>query len=139
MPRLSRWFLKIGLLYLIGSLLLQVGILLPERTGLSQIFLPFKPTFFHLFMVGWITEIIIGVSYWMFPGRKAQEGTYWETIGWGIWVLLNVGLLLRFLAEPLLILDPQAIWKWLLVLSAIFQWLGGMGYVLLIWNRVQGK
>jgi heme/copper-type cytochrome/quinol oxidase subunit 1 len=25
------------------------------------------PAYFHLFLVGWVTQMIFGVIYWMFP------------------------------------------------------------------------
>jgi len=35
----------------------------------------FNPVFFHLFMVGWVAQLIFGVVFWMFPlVRKSPLG-----------------------------------------------------------------
>ncbi|MGW8249659.1 MAG: hypothetical protein ACWGO1_03380, partial [Anaerolineales bacterium] len=67
MPVLTRWFLKSSLLFLVLSALL--GVLLAARAplGLPGAIGAFNPLFFHLFMVGWVTQLIFGVVFWMFP------------------------------------------------------------------------
>jgi hypothetical protein len=61
-----------------------------------------------------------------------------ETLGWAIYGLLNAGLLLRVVSEPLNSMQPAAVWGWLLVVSAGLQWLAGMGFVANTWPRVHG-
>lgn len=96
-----------------------------------------SPLFWHFLVVGWITQIIMGVSLWMFPSRKrGKPGGM--TAGWIAFAGINLGLVLRGVAEPFtgsLTLAGQ----WALVLSALLQVAGGISYVIGIWSRVKGK
>lgn len=55
-------------------------------------------------MVGWVTQMIFGVIYWMFPIITRAQPRGNERLGWAVYILLNVGLLLRVIYEP---------WNWL--------------------------
>lgn len=139
MPVLTRWFLKSSLLFLILAVLL--GMLLAAQAPLSlPVFISaFSPLYFHLFMVGWVAQLIFGVVYWMFPKRSREKPHGSETLAWGVFWLLNIGLVLRLVAEPALALKPTPIWGWLLAISAVLQWLAGTVFVLNTWGRVKER
>lgn len=63
MPALTRWYIKTSLLHLV--LALATGTLLAGRSviGLPPEVGSLSPVFFHLFMVGWVTELIFGIVY----------------------------------------------------------------------------
>src|SRR5690606_23691193 len=110
MPKLTRWFIKTALVYLI--LALALGLVLASAGIFPQ---PFSvggltSVYFHLFMVGWVTQLIFGVANWMFPtlNREAPRGS--ETLGWATYYLVNAGLLLRAIGEPLLASGGAALW-----------------------------
>ena len=67
MPLLTRWFIKTSFIYLILALL--VGVILGTKAVWA--FYPptddLFPSYFHLLAEGWITMLIIGVAFWMFP------------------------------------------------------------------------
>jgi cbb3-type cytochrome oxidase subunit 1 len=138
MPPLTRWFLKTALVYLVAALL--AGALISARNVwvLPPLVTAFTPVYFHLFMVGWVTQLIFGVVFWMFPKYSKEKPRGSETLGWATYLLLNSGLLLRVTAEPLNALQPGAVWGWLLVVSAGLQWLAGLSFVANTWGRVQG-
>jgi cbb3-type cytochrome oxidase subunit 1 len=138
MPPLTRWFLKTALLYLVAALL--AGALISARNVwlLPPLVTAFTPVYFHLFMVGWVTQLIFGVVFWMFPKYSKEKPRGSETLGWATYLLLNGGLLLRVAAEPLNALQPGVVWGWLLVVSAGLQWLAGLSFVANTWGRVQG-
>ena len=135
MPILTRWYIRTSFLYLLASLLVGVAIATRSQLGLPAVFGALGPVYFHLFLVGWITQLIFGVTFWLFPKQK-DEALNWERTGWLAWFALNSGLLLRTLAEPLTVFNPGSIWGWGLVLSAFLQWLAGMGLILIVWPRV---
>jgi hypothetical protein len=60
MPLLTRTFIKTALVYL--ALALLFGVLL--ALGLSN---GFFAVYIHLLVFGWLTQLIFGVVYWMFP------------------------------------------------------------------------
>ena len=137
MPPLTRWFIRLSLIYLLAALVL--GMLVEARAPLS---LPaslntLRPVYFHLFMVGWVTQLIFGVIYWMFPKASPERPHGSESANWATFGLLNLGLILRAVGEPLGALRPEAIWGWLLALSALLQWLAGVLFVLNAWARVK--
>jgi hypothetical protein len=139
MPTLTRWFIKIAMVYLAAALL--VGLALSIRPLLTL--LPFvgalSPVYFHLFLVGWVTQLIFGVVYWMFP-KHTKDQPHGNEVGWlATFWLLNGGLLLRVIFEPLQTLQPEPIWGWLVGLSAFLQWLAGLIFVLNTWGRVKER
>lgn len=137
MPFLTRLFIKTALLYFIAALL--TGLLVAARPvlGLPTIVAGLSPVYFHLLMVGWVTQLILGVAHWMFPifSREEPRGKDWLTLT--IYLLLNAGLLLRVIAEPARTVNNATAWGWLLALSALLQWLAGMAFVANLWPRVK--
>lgn len=139
MPRLSRWFIKSAFLYLLAALLLGA---VSSSQGALQRFpwmAALTPVYFHLFMVGWVTQLIFGVVYWMFPKYSKERPRGSEALGRFTFFLLNVGLLARGVAEPLQATQSQPWWGWLLALSAWLQWLAGMAFLANTWGRVKEK
>ncbi len=133
MPRIARTFIKTGLIYFLCSLLLALGF---EFESLN--FPGMLPLFWHLLMVGWITQIIFGVSMWMFPGRT-QEGFIAQKWAWLTYILINLGLVLRVIAEPFVSHSPLHIWNVLIVVSAISQVAAAVTYTIELWPRIQSK
>lgn len=139
MPTLTRWFIKSALAYLLAALLLGLILALPDSVALPAFVRYLNPAYFHLFMVGWVTQMIFGVIFWMFPiiSRARPRGD--ERLGWAAFVMLNAGLLLRVIGEPLVSSRPQAGFGWLLVASAALQWLAAVIFIILAWPRVKEK
>jgi len=134
MPFVSRTFVKAGMIYFVLSLI--AGVLLE----IDAVSLPaLMPLFWHMLMVGWITQIIMGVSIWMFPGRNREEGFANQKWSWLTLILLNLGLVLRLVAEPAVGYSEAHIWSVLLVASAVLQVAGGLTYFIEMWPRIMSK
>ncbi|MGN8226798.1 hypothetical protein ABFW99_014225 [Gracilimonas sp. BCB1] len=134
MPLITRLFLKTGLIYFLGALL--VGVLLQ----VDEVSIPnLTPMFWHMLMVGWITQIIMGISLWMFPGRIKKESFLNQKWAWFTYVFLNLGLVLRFVCEPMILLSQGYHWKVWLLVSAALQFVAVVCYVIEIWPRVLSK
>lgn len=140
MPTVSRLFLKIGLVYFVAAMACGVGMAwLGGAWGAALL-----PTYLHLFVVGWLTQIIIGVALWLFPKWTKEQPRGREWLSWTALVTLNLGLLVRLVAEPLQTLGAVgAAWQpalaWGLVVSAALQWVGGMAFLVNIWGRIKPK
>lgn len=134
MPTISRTFIKAGMTFFVLALIAGLGI---EIDSIS--FPALIPLFWHMLMVGWITQIIMGVSIWMFPGRNREEGFYNQKWGWLTFIFLNTGLVLRLAAEPALNYSDAQIWSILIVGSAVLQVLAGMTYLTEMWPRIMSK
>ena len=137
MPTLTRWLVKSSLLYFVAALVIAVLLALQAPLRLPPAMGSLMPVYFHLFMVGWIAQFIFGVIYWMFPRFSKEKPRGSEGLAWATYGLINVGLILRVIGEPVGALQPQAGLGWLLALSAILQWLGGMVFVFNTWGRVK--
>lgn len=137
---LSRWFIKSSLVWFVLALLAGLLLAADALWDLPAFFRVLSPVYFHLFLVGWITQLIFGVVYWMFPKASLEKPRGNEQIAWATFWLLNAGLVLRVIAEPLNALSsPGAFWGWLLATSALLQWIAGLLFVGNTWVRVKEK
>ena len=62
-----------------------------------------------------------------------------EWLGWATFALLNLGLVLRIIFEPLQSIISSLLTGWMLVITAILQWLSGVAFVANTWARVREK
>lgn len=140
MPKITRWHLKIGLIYFIASLFLAVLFRLQPFTSITPQIHTFRPVYYHMLMVGWMTQIIIGVSIWMFPRLTRENPRGSEVLNWLTFYCLNIGLLLRIASEPFISLgSPSHLFSYLLFFSGILQWLAAISYATNIWRRIKPK
>jgi heme/copper-type cytochrome/quinol oxidase subunit 1 len=131
MPLITRLFLKTGLVYFLGSLIMGILLQFPSL-GIPNL----VPLFWHMLMLGWITQIIFGISVWMFPGRLKEESFKNQRWSWLAYALLNTGLILRIISEPVIVTSGSSIWEILITVSAVTQFLAVVCYVIEIWPRV---
>jgi Trk-type K+ transport system membrane component len=139
MPPLTRWYIKSAMLCLAAGLLLGAAQAAPLPLIPHTVLTAAGPAYVHLLVGGWITQMIFGVAYWMFPKHSVDTPRGSDVLAVTTFALLNSGLLLRVLAEPahtmLLGAWPDA----LLAVSAAAQWLAGVGFVVNTWPRVKEK
>jgi hypothetical protein len=132
MPLLTRTFIKTAMIDLALALVLGMLLALGITSGLF-------PVYIHLLVFGWLTQLIFGVVFWMFPKFSIEKPRGSEALGWWTYTLLNAGLLLRAIAEPIQSTRPNVFSGWMLVLSAVLQFLSGLLFVLNSWGRVKEK
>jgi heme/copper-type cytochrome/quinol oxidase subunit 1 len=139
MPTLTRWFIKTALFCFITALAIGAAMqsrrLVTALPALSVIW----PAYIHLLMVGWITGLIFGVAYWLFPRSDRLRPALSQRLGWAAYWLLNSGLLLRVATEPVTALDPASPVRWLVPLSALLQLGAACAFAALIWPRVRAR
>ena len=136
MPTPARWLIKTALLHLVlalGLALLRAG----QAAGLmpgpaAALWLPQL----HLLTVGWLTQLIFGVAFWLFPspvpGTQPSPRLVWSAYG-----LLNAGVLLRVGGEPGFV--PESVQTWSLAGSAALQWGASLLLVAHFWGRIRPK
>ena len=140
MPAIARSYVKAAFVYFIAAFLLGALMALESWLGFSRWLRVVYLSQLHLLVVGWITQLALGVAYWIFPRfRKektpAPRGS--DALAWGVFISLNVGLLLRFVVEPFHLMGPQPWLAALLALSGVLQAAAALGFGLLIWGRVR--
>ncbi len=136
MPTLTRWFIKSGILCLVAALTLAVAMQSPlvERVPFLRVV---WPTYLHLLVVGWLTQLIFGVAMWLFPRYPGGKPRGSDALGWVSFLLLNLGLLLRLVGEPRAALGGDA--AGLLLASSIAQLVAGWAFVFNTWPRVRER
>ncbi|NUQ83672.1 MAG: hypothetical protein HUU11_03070 [Anaerolineales bacterium] len=132
MPLLTRIFIKTALVYF--ALALAFGILLTLRAPISLF-----PVYIHLFVFGWLTQLIFGVVYWMFPKYSTQLPRGHDPLVWIAYGAMNLGLILRAIAEPMQAFQANNVFGALLAISAVLQWLAGIAFIANTWGRVKEK
>lgn len=139
MPTLSRWHIKLGMIYFVVGLAMGALILLQPVMGWWSGLQTLRPVYLHFLFIGWITQLIMGVGYWMFPKLTKEKPRGSESLGWAVLVLLNVGLVLRAIGEPAMMLAPDAGLGWTLTVASLFLLLAGWGFIFNSWGRIKER
>ena len=135
----ARFFIRTALIYLLCAFLVGALVLFNQALDIDGRIAVLMPVFYHLLMVGWVTQLICGVSLWMFPPLSRERPRGDERLGWFTYGALNAGLLLRAVFEPLHAWQPQPWLGWMLAPAALLQVLGIWAFVAAIWPRVKGR
>lgn len=135
MPTITRTYVKTSLAWFVLALLAGL---------LSTINGPFsipglRSVYLHMLFVGWLTELIFGVAVWMFPRFSREQPRGPEGLLWAVYGLLNGGLALRVIGEPLQAVQPGGGAGGLLAASAVLQMIAGWLFVGLLWPRVRER
>jgi hypothetical protein len=67
MPAATRRCIKAALAHFVAALLLGIVLAAPAVLPVSPAIGVWGPVYVHLFMVGWVAQLIFGVVYWMSP------------------------------------------------------------------------
>jgi hypothetical protein len=129
-PQLSRFFIRAGFICLV------LGMAAGLVAAISPTLAVVRPTWIHLITVGWLTQLIFGVGLWLFPPVRTGQPDSGKG-GWtGFW-LLNGGLLLRVIGEPLVAFTGKG--ELLLLASALLQLLAIVVLVITLAPRVRAR
>ena len=135
MPRHTRLLVRTALVWLAVSLAVALAAALPGLLPVPGLAQALRPVWIHLLTVGWLTQLVFGVALWLFP-RRGGEGSPAARVAPPAWLLLNLGLLVRAVAEPASVLGAFGSWSWALAGSALAQWLAILLLIAVAWNRV---
>jgi quinol-cytochrome oxidoreductase complex cytochrome b subunit len=135
MPTLTRWMVKTALGWLVAGLVLGVAMQLPLAARVPALAAVW-PTYLHLLVVGWLTQLVFGVAFWLFPRYSAERPRGSERLGWAVYALVNAALLLRLGAEPF---RAWAVVRPALALSALLH-LAAVGlFIVNTWPRLKPR
>ena len=138
MDLISRLFLRSGLLCLLFGLGLALAP--PSIAAHSHWLAASWPVQLHLLTVGWLTQLIFGVAWWLFPRASRTEPARNAAAMVLCFCLLQVGLLLRVVFEPLRGSgDSPWLISALLWSSAAFQFFAAVLFVIAIWPRIRER
>jgi hypothetical protein len=135
----ARYFIRTALIYLLAAFVVGAVVLVNQAVALDGRIGGLLPVFYHLLMVGWVTQLICGVALWMFPPLSREQPRGDERLGWFTYGALNIGLVVRSIFEPIHTWQPSPLSGWALVGSALLQVLAIWVFVAAIWPRVKGR
>lgn len=128
MPRLSVWFVRTSLAYLLAGFL--IGALILAQKGIS-----YYPAVWSLFplhmeflLIGWFCQLAMGVAFWIAPrfGSGPPRGNV--GIVWCSFLFLNAGLLIGILQYWFI---PSVL------IGRVLEILAGVTFVIGLWRRIK--
>ncbi len=129
MPPLTRWMLRLALLYLVvgsGFGAWRLAALAGAVSGAG----PLGPLHRDLMFFGWLAHLALGTGYWILPRHPGPEPRGKPLLAWLSLALLSAGIALSALSAGGLAGLPPAVGR-----SA--SGLGITGFVWLLWPRVR--
>lgn len=131
MPRLSNWFIRSSLAYLVlgftfgGLLLFNKGFpLYPPLWSLL-------PSHIEFVLFGWTLQLVMGMAFWILPRFAKPPIRGNENLAWGAFFLINAGIWSLVLAS----FRPGAAWFTLFGRAA--EAFGILAFVIHAWPRVK--
>lgn len=131
MSRYETYLIKAGLIYLVLTGLLGILFFL-----VPQLSIYFRTTHMHLGFIGFFLSTVMGVAYWMMPrpGGLRQEPQEALTF-----YLLNAGMVLRLIAEPLWRYTGLDGLRVLSGVSGLLHFAAILVFAVAMWQRVRTK
>jgi hypothetical protein len=150
MPTTSRAFVKVSILCLVLGALLGALLLVNRWLPLDPRLATLKGSHVQLLIVGWLTQLILGVAWWLFPplalhprsggtrpARRGQAQRGSEPLFWATFLCLNAGVLLRVVFEPLQAWTQVGFFGFLVGISGLFLLAAAVAFVANMWGRVR--
>lgn len=102
MDRVSIFLVRAALVWLVLGFIIG-ALMLSDALAPGDWRVWFAPSHGHMLFVGWFLQFAIGVGYWLLPRKRSPERPegYNVTGAFVAFALLNAGLLLRVIVEPL--------------------------------------
>lgn len=100
------------------------------------------PTHGHMLFVGWFVQFVIGIAFWLLPRKRLPPLPlgYGEHKAFFALGCLNIGLLMRVVAEPVWRSGHENLFiNTLFAFSAVLQVLAVSIFISQMWPRVYGK
>lgn len=141
MDRFSIVAVKTSLIWMLAGFVLG-GLMLVDHFMPGNWRAWLQPTHGHMLFVGWFVQFVIGIAYWLLPRKRLPVLPlgYGEHKAFFALICLNLGLLMRVVAEPFFRDRNQGAWiDWTLAGSSIFQVVAIFIFVSQMWPRIYGK
>ena len=138
MDRVSIVLVRAGLVWLVTGFVLG-ALMLSDALVPGDWRLWFAPTHGHILFVGWFLQFAVGVGYWLLPRKRSPERPegYREQTAFLAFGLLNAGLLLRVIVEPLERSGSASQWLDIaMAISALLQLAAIIIIASQIWQRI---
>ncbi|ABY35173.1 MAG TPA: hypothetical protein DEF43_16185 [Chloroflexus aurantiacus] len=129
MPRLSRYFIRASLIYLLLGLTAGALILTNKGIPFAPLVWVLLPLHIETMFVGWMSQLALGVAFWILPRLAGDAPRGNERWSWAALVLINLGLIVAMAA-------PFSQWPWPSTLARSLEAVGFIAFVLGNWRRI---
>jgi len=139
--RLTIVMVRCSLVWLLGGFVIG-GLMLVDRAVPGDWRLWLQPSHGHMLFVGWFVQFVMGIAYWLLPRKRSPERPlgYREDLALTGAAALNLGLLLRVVAEPLERTGHASDGTLaLLGASAVLQVAAVVIFISQLWPRIYGR
>ena len=150
MPAAARVTVKISILYLVAGSILGALLFINRWLPLGSAVWALKISHVQFLVVGWLTQLILGVAWWLFPPlslglrsdapgpiRRGQAQRGSEPLFWACVALLNLGVLLRGVLTPLYAWTRVDLFMALAGLSGLMLLGAAVAFVINMWPRAR--
>jgi hypothetical protein len=150
MPATARAFVKASLIYLGLGAVLGALLLINRWVFLGTVIGYLRVSHAQFLIVGWLTQLILGVAWWLFPplaiglrpgspepARRGQAQRGSEPLFWVTFISLNAGILFRSVFAPLHSWTEIGLFNTLAGISGLFLLAAAITFVVNIWGRVR--
>ena len=99
MPRLSYLFIRTSLVYLVLGFTFGGLILANKAIPFAPMIWALLPTHIEFLTLGWLTQLALGVAFWILPrlvGSRPRGDERWSWVAFG---LVNLGVALNVVAS----------------------------------------
>jgi len=105
MPRLSCWFIRAALIYLIAGFSLGALLLVQKASPIHPALWRLLPAHVEFLLFGWVAQLTMGVAYWILPRFRPAPVRGKQGLAWLAFGLLNTGVMLAAMA-PVITAPP---------------------------------
>jgi hypothetical protein len=130
MPRLSVWFIRASLVYLVIGFTFGAFMLANEGLAFNLPLGKILPAHMEFLFLGFMLQLALGVAYWILPryGQGKPRGN--ETLAWASLIMLNAGILMVALNTILML-------PWFTVLGRVLEAGCALLFLWGAWRRVR--
>jgi len=146
MPVTSRTFVRASVVYLCFGAVIG-ALLLINRTLQEPAIAVLRASHVQMLIVGWLTQFILGVAWWLFPplkrdvqpraSRRGQALRGSEALFWFTFLSLNIGTIVGASFAPLHAWTQIELLDQMSYSSDLFLLIAALAFILNIWNRVR--
>ena len=130
MPRLSVYFVRASLVYLVLGFTFGGLLLANKGVMLSPWIWALLPVHIEFMFIGWMIQLAIGIAFWILPRFSKGPLRGNERWSWGTLILLNAGILC-------IVLQSLFGLQWFSFIGRILEAFALTAFVIGNWKRVK--
>ncbi|MER3501602.1 MAG: hypothetical protein C4295_09065 [Candidatus Fervidibacterota bacterium] len=135
MFELARRYVRTSLVFAVLSVLLGMHMIAQRFRSTPQPLRWLPTAHGHLFLVGFVTMMIMGVAIWMFP--RPKDARYSPLLSEVCYWLITLGTVVRAVGEIVASYSTVRVWLHLSAIGGLAQGLALLLFVVNIWTRIR--